>query len=46
MEKINEFSVTIPTQDAVNIDKSIRGATDTTIDEILHPHLSGEDENS
>jgi hypothetical protein len=45
MEKINELWVTIPIQDAVNINKSMSGTTDMTMDDILHPHLSGEEEN-
>ena len=32
-------------QDAVSIDKSMRGTTDTIMDDILQPHLSGEVEN-
>ena len=30
----------------VNVDKTKRGTTDTITDESLHPHLSGEEENS
>lgn len=44
-EKINELCFTILIRDAVNIDKSMRGATDTMMNDILHPHFSGEVEN-
>ena len=45
-KKLFEPSFTVPIQIAVNIDESMRGTTDTIMDDILHPHLSGEVENS
>lgn len=45
-KKIDELSFTNFIQDAMYIDKTMRGATGMIMDDILHTHLSGEVENS